>query len=235
MITLIIPTYNEASILEKNLAIIEKQLSNVAKSLKEGYEIIIVEESNDETPVIAEKLARKNRHVRHLHSDKRLGKGGAIELGTKAAKGEKVAFLDLDLATGLDSLEPLIKNLDNYDIVIGSRYLPSSRIDRVPLRLFLSKVYSILTRLILRLEPRDLQCGFKAFRKGVALKIFPYIEHKWFYWDTEFLMYAVKLGYSIKEIPIRWHETKENITTAFMGIRNFIRFFRRRYQEPRMA
>ena len=227
MISIVIPTCNQGDILEKNTLAIRSAVAAVAKSLKEGYEIIIVEESTDDAPIIAAKLAKKYREIKHIHSDKKLGKGGAIEKGTLAAKGDKIAFIDLDLSTGVEHIPSLIQNLDKYDIVIGSRYHPESVARRVPLRLFLSKVYSVVSRVMLGIPYRDIQCGFKAFRKPVA-SVFTKIWNKTYFWDAEFVFFSKKSGFTIKEIPITWREDKENITTTFLMIRNLTKLFFRR-------
>lgn len=227
MISVVIPTYNEGHILEKNTLIIRSAIARVAKERGESYEIVIVEESTDDTSTIAGKLAKKYKDIRHFHSDKRLGKGGAIEKGALLAKGDKIAFIDLDLSTGIDAVPSLIGWLDKYDIVMGSRYHPESKIRRVPLRLFLSKVYSVLSRVLLGIPHRDIQCGFKAFRKPVT-KVFSKIRDKTYFWDAEFVFFAKNAGFSVKEIPITWNEDKENITTTFLMIRNLTKLFFRR-------
>jgi len=227
MISVVIPTYNEGKILEKNTLKIRDSVAAVAKSLGEAYEIIIVEESTDQTPVIADKLAKKYKEIRHIRSEKKLGKGGAIERGALAAKGDKIAFIDLDLSTGIEAVPRLIKSLGDCDVVMGSRYHPESKIKRVPLRLFLSKVYSVVSRVMLGIPYRDIQCGFKAFRKPVT-EVFGDIWNKTYFWDAEFVFFAKRKGFKIKEIPIRWDEDKENITTTFLMIRNLAKLFFRR-------
>jgi len=227
MISVVIPTYNEGNILEKNTLAIRSAVAALAKSRKESYEIIIVEESKDETPVIADKLAKKYREIKHIRSDVRLGKGGAIEKGSLAAKGDKIAFIDLDLSTGVEFIPDLIENLDKYDIVMGSRYHPESKTRRVFLRLFLSKCYSMISRVLLGIHHRDVQCGFKAFRKPV-IGIFPKIWDKTYFWDSEFVFFSRKAGFTVREIPITWIEDKENITTTFLMIRHLTKLFFRR-------
>jgi glycosyltransferase involved in cell wall biosynthesis len=173
------------------------------------------------------KLCRRYKEIKHARSERRLGKGGAVENGIKLAKGEKIAFLDLDLSTNLSALPELIGRLDEFDMVIGSRYHPAAKAKRVPLRWLLSRTYSVLVRILLGLPYRDIQCGFKAFRKEVA-SVFPLIRNKSFFWDAEFVFFAKRAGFGIREIPVEWHETKENITTTWMMVRNITKLFFRR-------
>jgi glycosyltransferase involved in cell wall biosynthesis len=205
MFSVIIPSYNEEDYIESNLIKTIKELD------KNGinYELIVIEESSDRTPEIVSQLSKKYRKLRHLHFDKRLGKGRAIEKGVKASKGQFIIFTDADLSTDLSSIKLIIENLSHYDIVVGSRYHPLSKSNRTFLRLLLSRAYSICVRVLLGItHPRDLQCGMKGFRKGVVLKIMPLIRNKGFFWDTEFLFYAKRLNCRIKEVPVIWVEKR---------------------------
>ena len=130
MISIIVPAYNEQALVEKNILLIKKEFDRI-KSINGGsYEIIIVEESSDKTPEICRKLARKYKAIKHIHSDLRLGKGGAIEKGIMASKGAKIIFMDVDLSTPLGITEKFIGKMKEFDIVITSRYNPISKVSR---------------------------------------------------------------------------------------------------------
>jgi len=202
MFSVIVPSYNEEEYIEKNLMKIIEELEKIG-----DYELIVVEESTDNTPNIIENLVKKHPKLKHLHFDKRLGKGRAIEKGIEAAKGEYIIFMDADLSTDLSALTILTKELQYNDIVVGSRYHRDSKLNRMLVRLFLGKTYSLMVSILLRMRNiSDMQCGFKGFRKYCAEKIMPIIRNKGFFWDTEFLFYANRYGYRIKEIPITWTE-----------------------------
>jgi glycosyltransferase AglD len=204
MISLLIPAYNEEVHIYGNT----EKIIKIMSALKESYEVLIVEESRDRTPEISEQLARKYKVVRHFHFDRRLGKGGAIEFGIKHARGDKIIFMDIDLATDLSALPGLIENLNGNDIVVGSRYHPKSRISRTPFRIFLGRTYAAVLRVLFLFNMRDYQCGFKGMKKSVGMKIAGYTRNKGLFWDTEFLFIAHKFGYRIMEIPVRWEEKK---------------------------
>ena len=123
MISVILPVYNEEGYVGRNTPLILRELKKIDKSC----EIIIVEESSDNTPAIAENLAKNYKSIRHCHFDKRLGKGKAIENGIKISCGDKIIFMDIDLSVDLSALSTLIKMLDTYDVVIGSRYHRKSK------------------------------------------------------------------------------------------------------------
>ena len=210
MLSIIIPAYNEQLLARKNTLLIKKKMDSIRKKYGENYEIVIVEESSDRTPEICQQLAKKYKEIRHIHSNKRLGKGGAIEKAIQAAKGEKIIFMDIDLSTSLDMTEEVLEKMKKYDVVITSRYSPSATVKRSFARSFAGKGFSVMLRLLFGTKMRDTKCGYKAFRKSLAKKLIPYIGNKGWFWDTEFLIYAEKMGYKICEIPIGWYERKES-------------------------
>lgn len=220
MISIILPAYNEEGCIRENTLKVVKEMKRIGKK----YEIIIVEESSDRTPEISERLSRQNRHVRHFHSNKRLGKGRAIEEGVMKAKGEKIIFMDVDLAVDLSALEPMINALETYDVAIGSRYHRGSKTKRTLLRLFLGRSYAILSGLLLGIRVTDFQCGFKGFKKNAGINVIKKINVSGVFLDTEFLFWASKKNYKIKELPVIWQEkkarnTKIGIKTIFyMGL-----------------
>ena len=218
---MIIPTYNEADILERNVITIERLLS---ARFGTNYEIIVVEESTDKTAQVLELLMKKRKKIRRIHSEHRLGKGGAIERGILASKGENVAFADLDLATDFRSLPDLIKGLEKNDIVMGSRYLPGSSAERTLFRLAMSRIYIFLVKALLGLPYSDMQCGFKAFKKSEIKKILSETRNKSYFWDTELIFHAHKKGLKILEIPVKWHEVDEKSPGAVKMFLDLMRF-----------
>lgn len=209
MLSVIIPAYNEQYLVEKNTLLIKKEFDKIKKKTGEAYEILIVEESRDKTTEICRKLAKRYKGIRHFHNDTRLGKGGAIEKGIELSKGDKIIFMDVDLSTPLDITEGLVEKMKKYDIVITSRYNPVSRVKRSFVRSTAGWGFSVLARIMFRTKVRDTKCGYKGFRKSVAKRVVKYVENKGWFWDTEFLLYAEKMGYSIYEMPIYWYERKE--------------------------
>ncbi|MBI4174888.1 MAG: glycosyltransferase [Candidatus Aenigmarchaeota archaeon] len=229
MFSVIVPAYNEELLVERNTLLIKKEFDRIRKKTGESYEIIIVEESRDRTPEIAARLSRKFRQIRHIHSEKRLGKGGAVEKGIASARGSKIVFMDADLSTPLDITESFVEKMNSYDIVITSRYNPVSKVKRSFIRSLAGQGFSVLTRLLFRTRMRDTKCGYKGFRKSVAVKVMKLVREKGWFWDTEFLLYAEKLGYSIYEMPIYWYERKEGnvpvMDNIFEMLDNLVRLY----------
>ncbi len=213
MISVVIPAYNEAGRLERNI----EALISFLRSNFQDFEIIISEDgSTDGTDEIARNLAERYPFVTHLHSDERLGKGKAVLNGIMAARSDVVVYMDADLSTDLSHLHELVNAIRNgYDIAIGSRLMKSSEAERPFTRDFPSRVYNLLVRALLRSKIHDHQCGFKAFKKDKILKIAEKAKDNHWFWDTEILVLAQKEGMRIREIPVKWTHIQDGSVSVF--------------------
>ncbi len=212
MISFILPVYNEANKLKRNVV----RLKNFLDSLKINYEIIIAEDgSTDGSDKIAERLMKDKKTI-HIHSDKKLGKGGALKHASLYVRGDHVVYMDADLATDLKYLKDLIRFLKEYDLVIGSRYLKRSKASRILKRFLLSKIYHFFVKVFFPdLKLTDTECGFKGFKRDVFVNLNKGIRNNGWSWDLEFLVKAKKRGLSIKEIPVKWEEGKDTKMNLF--------------------
>lgn len=206
-ISLVLPATNEARSLLKNV----KKIEAMMRKLRCGYEIIIAEDgSTDGTDKIAASLASRNKTIVHLHSDKRKGKGKAIKDAFKVANGDTLSFMDADLSADINYFPKLIEAIKNgADIAIGSRHLPESKVQRSFKRAFLSRGFNLLVQLMFNPGIKDLQCGFKGFRKK-TLPVLLSAKNNGFLWDTEVLLLAKKKRFKIVEVPIMWKEGKKS-------------------------
>jgi len=205
-VSIVLPAFNESGYIEKAVIQAMKKLTEITDS----FEIIIAEDgSNDGTDKIAESLSKLFGLVRCLHSDQRLGRGRALNRAFKQSKGSILVYMDVDLSTELEYLLPLIDSIRcGWDIATGSRMLPRSLVKRSRTRTFASRAYNTLIQLLFKTSVRDHQCGFKAFNREKLLTIIDEVEDGHWFWDTEVLALATIHGYSIREIPITWHEER---------------------------
>jgi hypothetical protein len=119
--------------------------------------------------------------------------------------------MDLDLATDLKHLRPLIEaiSLNGYDFATGSRMMPESKASRAFSRSFSSKTYNFLVRHMLGSKLYDHQCGFKGFKREPLLGLLDKVEATHWFWDTEIMVRAHQHGYKINEIPVEWKSGKD--------------------------
>ena len=122
--------------------------------------------STDATWQVATGLALTLDGVKAIHLDQK-GRGRALRQAWTVSDATIVAYMDVDLSTGLDALLPLIAPLvsGHSDVAIGSRLVPGSSVARVPRREFISRTYNSLLRAVFGNGFKDAQCGFKAVRR----------------------------------------------------------------------
>ncbi|RLM47394.1 TIGR00374 family protein [Haloarcula sp. Atlit-47R] len=204
-VSVVLPAYNEEDTIESTVS---TTVGTLASFLPEdAFEVIVAEDGcSDRTPEIAARLADEDSRVRHVHSDERLGRGGALEYAFERADGDTLVYFDTDLATDMGHLQELVDavRVDGHDVATGSRWMPENRADRPAKRGVPSFGYNTLVRTLLRSDIRDHQCGFKAFDRGALETLLPLVQDEHWFWDTELLVKAQRNGYRVKEFPVDW-------------------------------
>jgi hypothetical protein len=203
LVSIIFPAYNEVNYLQNAV----EKTAQALNEFTDSYEIIIAEDgSTDGTPERSEELAKKYPFVRHIHRKERLGRGKALNNAFKQSCGEILIDMDLDLATDLKYLKPLVEaiTVEGYEFATGSRLMPESKVERTLRRSISSKSYNFLVRQVLGSKLKDHQCGFKAFKRQPTMEILDEVKAKHWFWDTEIFVRAQRKGYRIKEIPVEW-------------------------------
>jgi glycosyltransferase involved in cell wall biosynthesis len=204
-LSVVLPAHNEAGKLEAAVRQTKQALADCCSS----YELLIAEDgSTDGTAELARRIAAEDPLVRHMHSDARLGRGRALARASQRARGEILLYMDVDLSTDLAYVKPLLNAIreEHVDLAIGSRRLKGSVVTRSLKREAMSAVYNVLVRLILHSKLRDHQCGFKAVRAVVLLRLLNELEDTHWFWDTELLVRAQRKGYRVKELAVKWED-----------------------------
>ncbi|MGW2662252.1 glycosyltransferase [Nocardia tengchongensis] len=161
--------------------------------------------STDSTLEVARQLAAQLDGVRVVHLDRK-GRGRALREVWQASDAQVVAYMDVDLSTDLNALLPLVAPLvsGHSDVAIGTRLASSSRVVRGPKREIISRCYNLILRTSLQAKFSDAQCGFKAMRSQVAKLVLPLVEDGEWFFDTELLVLAERIGLRIHEVPVDW-------------------------------
>jgi putative flippase GtrA len=197
------------------------------------FRITIVDNgSSDDTWEHASALASQLPDVRARHLDRK-GRGAALRDAWTASDATIVAYMDVDLSTGLDALLPLVAPLvsGHSDVAIGSRLAAGASVARRPKRELISRCYNVLLRTVFATRVHDAQCGFKAVRADVARALLPKIEDDEWFFDTELLLLAEHNGLRIHEVPVDWIDDADSrvriVGTAVGDLKGAARMARR--------
>ncbi len=210
-VSIIIPAYNEEKRIGKTLAFYSSFFNKLKKDKILDYEIIvIINGTTDSTEDIVKSFLKKEKNISYLNL-RQGSKGLAVLAGFKNAikrKNDLIGFVDADMATPPESFYDLIKNINNYDAIIASRYLPGAIINPKPTlqRIIVSRIFNFLIKSILFLKFKDTQCGAKLFKKKPLEKIINKLTLSNWAFDVDMLYTLNKNGFIIKEMPTRWSD-----------------------------
>ena len=215
-ISFIIPAFNEESRIVK---ILDTATEYLSKDFKD-YEIIIVDDgSTDKTKEAVEHYMNSGSDkIRLIKNRINKGKGYSVRIGMLAAKYDLAVFSDADLATPISELKKLMNALlKGHDIVIASRNMKESRriVKQPYYRQIMGKTFPIIVNILLSMDFKDTQCGFKLFKTQIAKKILRKQTIDRFAFDVEILYIAKKLGYRICEVPVLWIDKKDSKVSPF--------------------
>lgn len=210
--SIVVPAYNESARIGATL----EQILQHVQSQQWKAEVVVVDDgSRDNTSAIAGGFAAAHPAVRILKNPGNQGKGYSVRNGMLQARGTILLFTDADLSSPISEAGKLFAALAaGADVAIGSRWLdPSLQFQRQSLkRQVLSRLYNLFLRMVLLFPYRDTQCGFKAFTRAAAEKIFPLQRITRWGFDPEILYLAHRLRLKVAEVPVAWgHEEGSQI------------------------
>ena len=216
-ITFTIPTYNEAENLPKMVA------AFFALPIPDLHLLIVDDNSPDGTGKLADGLCEQwNGRMDVIHRPGKMGLGTAYITGFKYALdhgAQALGQMDADFSHPVEKIPELVAAIDQYDFILGSRYVAGGSLDRSwPLwRKGLSAWGNFYARTILGLPMRDCTGGFRLYRQEVIDHLpLDRIRSNGYIFQVEMAYLATKLGYSVHEIPIyfadrRWGKSKMNM------------------------
>ncbi len=230
LLDVVIPVHNEAADLEPSVRRLDAYLT--AHFPYHARITIADNASTDATWDLARRLAAELPRVRALRLERK-GRGLALRRAWSSSDATVLAYMDVDLSTDLNALLPLVAPLisGHSHLSIGRRLGPGARVVRGPRREVISRGYNLLLRALLGARFRDAQCGFKALRAEVAHHLLPAVEDEGWFFDTELLILAQRLGLRIYELPVDWVEDEDSrvdlLPTILEDLRGIWRLWRR--------
>jgi len=238
VVDIVIPVYNEERTVERSVRRLRTYLDE--RFLLPATITIVDNASTDGTGRIALRLSAELAGVAAVRLEQK-GRGRALRAAWMASGAPVVAYMDVDLATDLDALLPLVAPLvsGHSDVAIGSRLAPGARVVRGVKREVISRCYNLIVRATLRSGFSDAQCGFKAVRTDVARTLLPMVEDGSWFFDTELLVLAERHGFRIHEVPVDWTDDPDSrvdiLTTAVDDLKGIARLLRHAPRRPRPA
>ncbi len=213
-LTVVIPAYNEARRLPSTLETVRSYLSRQSYT----YEVLVVDDGSDDNTIpLVESLIADDPHTRLIRNP-HMGKGVTVRTGMLAGRGRYILYSDADFSSPIEEVEKLLPWMEQrgYDIAIGSREGKGARrIGEPGYRHLMGRVFNTLVRVIALRQFADTQCGFKCFSYEATQDLFRrmqlYGDHSGTVkgarvtgFDVEVLYLALKRGYKVKEVPVKW-------------------------------
>lgn len=204
-LTIVIPAYNEAHRLAEGMKRLDAAVDSGAVDLGRTEVVVVDDGSTDGTADQARKLLAPYPHHRVIRCPVNQGKGAAVRVGLHHAGGACTAFMDADMAIDPQAVPLLLDGLADSDVVIGSRALAGSMVERrYVLRSVMGGLFNRLVTTGTGLDLHDTQCGFKGFRTPVGRLLFHLVPIDRFAFDVEVLALAHRLGFTVAEVPVHW-------------------------------
>lgn len=232
-VEVVVPVYNEEPVLSRS---IHRLHAYLGAQFPFEWRIVIADNgSTDRTREVAASLAAELDSV-ELFVVSAKGRGRALREAWGRSTADVVAYVDVDLSTGLTGLLPLVAPLvsGHSDVAIGSRLSAGSVVARGPKREVISRSYNLLLRTLFAVRFRDAQCGFKAVRRDVAQRLLPAIDDDAWFFDTELLLLAEHNGLRVHEVPVDWVDdpdsrvdVRSTATDDLRGVWRVLRTFMR--------
>ena len=171
-------------------------------------EILVVDDNSpDGTGDYVKKLSKENNRIHVLQRAAKSGLGTAYVAGFKymLQNGFDLAFqMDADFSHDPKEIKNFLKEIDNYDLIVGSRYIQGVNVVNWPMRrLLLSYFANKYSKVVTGLPMCDGTGGFKCFKRKVLEAIdLDNIHSNGYAFQIEMNFKAWKKGFKLKEIPI---------------------------------
>ena len=212
----VVPTYNEA----ENLPLLVPKILERDPRL----EILVVDDdSPDGTGRIADEFAAREPRVHVLHRTAKAGLGAAYRAGLRRALelgADFVIQMDADFSHPPEALSELLREIEEHDVVLGSRYLDGITVVNWPIeRILISYFGNWYVRKVTGLPITDTTGGFRCIRAELLERLdFERIRSTGYAFQIELNYRFVKRRARIKEIPFFFVDRTRGDSKLSLGI-----------------
>lgn len=205
-ISVFFPAYNEIQNIENTVMVALQTL----KKITNKFELIVVDDgSNDGTKTKVGNLMKKYKEIKLVRHAKNLGYGAALKTGMAACRYPLICFTDSDGQFDFSEISKFLEKIKEADLVLGFRI---KRTDKL-YRRFLAKVLWLADWFLFGLDVKDVDCGFKLFKKEVTEKIGE-LKTASAITETEFVVRARQAGFKIVQVGVHHHVRLEGEQTG---------------------
>lgn len=223
-VSVVLACYNEESVLTASF----EEIRDTLESLGRPYEVLFVDDvSRDRTREIISSIIEAHPAIdaRVLLHDVNKGRGATVTDGFRAARGDIVGYLDVDLEVHSRYVPSLVRAIERGADVATIRRIYALQLRSLD-RYVMSRGYSFLVRRMLGVPLLDTETGYKFFRKDRLLPILDQVRDPGWFWDTEFMVRAARAGLQIVEIPGAYVRRYDKLSTV-QGISDSLDYFRK--------
>jgi glycosyltransferase involved in cell wall biosynthesis len=204
-VSVFFPAYNE----EHNIVPLTEEAVEVLERLTSDYEVLIIDDgSADRTPQVADELAQRFPKVRAIHHPQNRGYGAALRTGFENCRMDYWFYTDGDRQFRIAEIENLLPYAADHDIVTGYRI---ERKDPF-IRALNARSWNLLSRLLLKIRIRDINCAFKLYKASVFDKVRP--QSSGAIINTEIFALARIHGMTIKEVGVHHYPRTVGVQTG---------------------
>lgn len=189
--TIIVPVYNE----EDNIAALESRLkAYLPTALRKACVLFVNDGSSDSSLARIEEVCKRNPDFLYISLAKNSGLSAAIKAGIDVAESPFVGYIDADLQTAPEDFNLLLKNIDDYELVMGIR---ANRKDS-GFKKLQSKIANGYRRMMTHDNVQDTGCPLKVMHTDYAKRV-PFFTGMHRFLPALFMLQDAR----IKQIPVR--------------------------------
>jgi glycosyltransferase involved in cell wall biosynthesis len=197
--SLILPCYNEVSVFEESV----HTIISILKRSGFSFEIIFVDDqSTDGTIELIKKTTKSYSFCHSVFHIKNQGRGKTVVDGIEISSGDVVGYIDIDCEVSPVYIPECVDVImqKKADVVVGKRIYRTTFASIF--REIFSLGYKYLADTLVGTKHIDTESGYKFFNRKKILPILPLCTHPHWFWDTEIIVWSVKKGLNVKEIPV---------------------------------